>query len=388
MNSSIFLNLKSLLLLAFALILLLTIFRWNKGGQNFSFFITAGSDYVDSSKNVNNIIIQKGQGYDGQFFYKLALNPFNFNKEYQGVILDVPSYRIQRIAYPLAVWLLAFGNPSSIPFSLVLVNILSFLGIIFFTKKIIDHLNADKIYAILPFFLCGIYMSFSRDLSEVLELFFFVITVYYYLLNKNILFVIFSTLTIFTRETSMICLMPLALFKIFECKFHYKKIVLFIIPFLGFLLWKIFLLKHIENANMNQGYNHLGFPFKGIIDGFLFNLNFTDTKHSVEFLFWILLLIWNIFLIYFSLKAILKIKFNTNNSFAVFSLIYIFWLILACCFTQTIYVDDWGFVRVFSLWNLVGFLLIIKTQIKLTKSFLLFSIFLLSITFVRLIFRV
>lgn len=65
-------------------------------------------------------------GYDGQFAYFIALDP---TPETVSSRLDVPSYRYQRILYPLAARLVAFGDPAVIPWSLLGVNILAhFVG--------------------------------------------------------------------------------------------------------------------------------------------------------------------------------------------------------------------------------------------------------------------
>src|ERR1035437_8242846 len=101
---------KKLLLIFLAVALVLTFGRLIKSQFNFSYFIVAGSDFVNSDKTLSPIIIQKGQGYDGQFFYRYALNPFDFNKNDYGVNVDHPPYRIQRIAYPLFAWSLSFGG--------------------------------------------------------------------------------------------------------------------------------------------------------------------------------------------------------------------------------------------------------------------------------------
>ncbi len=65
-------------------------------------------------------------GYDGQFAYYIALDP---SPGAVATRLDVPSYRYQRILYPLVSRFLALGNPEGIPWSLLAVNVIAqFLG--------------------------------------------------------------------------------------------------------------------------------------------------------------------------------------------------------------------------------------------------------------------
>ena len=62
-------------------------------------------------------------GYDGQFYYQIARDPFHASQ-----FLDHPAYRYQRIVYPLLVAILSVGQANLIPFMLLLVNFLAIVG--------------------------------------------------------------------------------------------------------------------------------------------------------------------------------------------------------------------------------------------------------------------
>ena len=59
-------------------------------------------------------------GYDGQFYYQIALNPL---QAYH--YIDNPAFREQHILYPLVVGMLSMGQAVLIPYMLLLVNIVS-----------------------------------------------------------------------------------------------------------------------------------------------------------------------------------------------------------------------------------------------------------------------
>ncbi|MBE2184089.1 MAG: hypothetical protein IAE89_11730 [Anaerolineae bacterium] len=59
-------------------------------------------------------------GYDGQFAYYIARDGAASLP-----LLDGPSFRLQRILYPLAGRLLAFGQPALVPWSLLLINLVA-----------------------------------------------------------------------------------------------------------------------------------------------------------------------------------------------------------------------------------------------------------------------
>jgi hypothetical protein len=51
-------------------------------------------------------------GYDGQFFYRLALEPFSTAERVDGIAFDAPAYRQQRIGYPLLAFLTTALTPA------------------------------------------------------------------------------------------------------------------------------------------------------------------------------------------------------------------------------------------------------------------------------------
>ncbi len=373
------------------LISLFTLIRLFNANYNESFFIVAGSDFVDSNLTLTPILVQKGQGYDGQFFYKYAINPFNFDGFKYGVRVDLPNYRMQRIGYPLFVWLIAFGNCKLIPFSLIITNVLAFIGIIFFSIKIVTLYKANLIYSLIPLLFCGLYMSLSRNLSEVFELFCFSGCIYYFIVKKPINFSFFTSITLLTRETSIIAIAPLIFFSIFYVFKNNGKLInilFYLIPITIMLSWKIIIQFNVLNSEITDGYNHLGFPFYGIIRGFILNFNFSSTKHILEFLFWILYLIWHIGFAFVIVRLLIKnctLNEIVQNPLAI---VYFVWLTFAILFTEIIYVDDWGFMRILSLWNFVGFIILVQKKYKLNKSHVIFSVFLVFLTLVRLSVRV
>ena len=56
-------------------------------------------------------------GYDGQYFYRLARDPFTAHQE-----IDFAPFRYQRILYPLIVRLVAVGQEPLLPYALLAVN--------------------------------------------------------------------------------------------------------------------------------------------------------------------------------------------------------------------------------------------------------------------------
>lgn len=359
---------------------------------DFSYFFVAGSDFVDPSATPEPVWVQNGQGYDGQFFYRYALDPFNFNKTDFGISVDLVPYRIQRLMYPLLSWIFSFGgNPALVPYALILVNILAFFGTLFFTNAFFRSLNVTNTTALLPLLLCGIYMSLARDLAEVVELFFFTASIYFLFRKNYVWFGLLASCTTLTKETSLITFLPvvlISLYGIFKTSQFTGKTLFLFLPFCIFAAWKLLIASQTVTIVGIPGVQIFGIPFMGLAAGFLGNLDISSTKNQLQLLFWILYIIWQIYIVAQVLKTIFYHKpDNSNYFFLALSGSYLCWLLFAILLSPAIYIDDWSFVRVFSLWNMTGFLLLYLRNRPVPNLFRYYSMLLVGLTLVRLIIR-
>jgi hypothetical protein len=102
-------------------------------------------------------------GYDGQFYYFLAVDPAH-GRDY----MDQPGIVYSRIGYPVTARVLSGGNPTLIPYMMVLVNILAAVGgtlaLAFFFRR---H-GLPPMLALLYGFYPGLALAVLRDLTEPL----------------------------------------------------------------------------------------------------------------------------------------------------------------------------------------------------------------------------
>ncbi|HEX3981613.1 MAG TPA: hypothetical protein VHW93_10320, partial [Acidimicrobiales bacterium] len=91
---------------------------------NVTMFIVAGSAHTTPAVVDRGIAVRAGSGYDGQFYYRMALDPLDMSRTAFGVRLDTIS-RLERVGYPVAAWLLAAGRSSLVPDSLIIVNLVA-----------------------------------------------------------------------------------------------------------------------------------------------------------------------------------------------------------------------------------------------------------------------
>jgi len=102
-------------------------------------------------------------GYDGQFYYFLAVDPVH-GKDY----MDAPGVVYSRIGYPMTARALSGGNPTLIPYMMVLVNILAAVGgtlaVAFFLRRHGLPPALALLYGCYP----GLALAVLRDLTEPL----------------------------------------------------------------------------------------------------------------------------------------------------------------------------------------------------------------------------
>jgi hypothetical protein len=106
--------------------------------------------------------IVNSSGYDGQFAFFIAMDPNPANLMDK---LDVPSYRYQRILYPVIARLVGLGNPDLIAWSLLVVNLLAHgVG----TWAVARLLGEHAIYAAAYALWVGLIAPIGLDLTEPL----------------------------------------------------------------------------------------------------------------------------------------------------------------------------------------------------------------------------
>jgi hypothetical protein len=139
---------------------------WGKG--QISYFIGVGVGYANKADLPHGIYQVLKAGYDGQFYYRLALNPFNWATTAYGITMDQP-YRYTRIGYPLVTWLLSFGQHSWVPVMLVVVNLASVTAMGVLGGVLAKESGRNALWGLLFVAYFGLVISVGRDTAEPLS---------------------------------------------------------------------------------------------------------------------------------------------------------------------------------------------------------------------------
>lgn len=132
-------------------------------------FIVVGAANLARHGLPAGIHVFPGTGYDGQFYFRQALGPFDVSTVAHGIRLD-GEYRLQRLAYPLATWLLsAGGRAGAVPSVLVGVNVAGFALLGLLGGILARDSGRHAAYGLLFAGYFGLVTTLARDLAEIVE---------------------------------------------------------------------------------------------------------------------------------------------------------------------------------------------------------------------------
>ncbi len=112
-------------------------------------------------------------GYDGQFCYIIALDPARAR-----FYMEWPAYRYTRILYPMLARLLALGQPTLIPYTLVLINLLAVPAGTLAIAAWLRRRGRSPWLALIYGFSMGLFVALNGDLTEPLAFAFVALAIY------------------------------------------------------------------------------------------------------------------------------------------------------------------------------------------------------------------
>jgi len=138
---------------------------WAKG--HLSLFVMAGHVYTNRAQLPRGLLLVPSDGYDGQFYYRLALDPANWNKTAFGITMD-QSYRYTRIGYPVLAWLVSAGQHQLVPIALVVVNLVAVAVMAFLGGMFARDSGRHALWGLAFAAYFGLVISVGRDTAEPL----------------------------------------------------------------------------------------------------------------------------------------------------------------------------------------------------------------------------
>ena len=138
---------------------------WAKG--HLSLFIMAGHVYTRRAQLPRGLLLVPSAGYDGQFYYRLALDPANWHATAFGITMD-QSYRYTRIGYPLLAWIFSLGQHQLVPVVLVALNLLAVAAMALLGGMFARESGRHALWGLAFAAYFGLVISVGRDTAEPL----------------------------------------------------------------------------------------------------------------------------------------------------------------------------------------------------------------------------
>ncbi len=138
---------------------------WAKG--HLSLFIMAGHVYTHRAQLPRGLLLVPSAGYDGQFYYRLALDPANWHTTAFGITMD-QSYRYTRLGYPLLAWIFSLGQHQLVPVVLVVLNLLGVAAMAMLGGMFARQSGRHALWGLAFAAYFGLVISVGRDTAEPL----------------------------------------------------------------------------------------------------------------------------------------------------------------------------------------------------------------------------
>jgi hypothetical protein len=129
--------------------------------------ILVGNTYSNPAQLPAGVQIFPYPGYDGQFYYRMALDPANLHPAAFGLTMDYP-YRFIRIGYSALTWLISAGQHPAVPFALVAVNVVALGALGLLGGILAQQSGRHPLWGLLVAGYPGLITGLDRDLTEPL----------------------------------------------------------------------------------------------------------------------------------------------------------------------------------------------------------------------------
>ena len=351
-----------------------TLARWQTWAHgSISRFILVGRHFAVVSQLPHGMPLVKTYGYDGQFFYRLALNPLNLHHTAYGITMDRP-YRYMRIGYPALTWLVSFGQHNLVPVMLVVVNIaavgaLGYLGGMF----AVDGRRHALAGLLMPGYF-GLLTSLSRDTAEPLSAVCLVAGLLAVRRRRPVLAAMLLAFGALTRETVMVAVAALAVMRVLGIVRGRarpgRQDLAWAIPAAAFGAWQVVVRAATGSVPLlADGSRNAGTPFIAPVQAFRHNLGHIHLHQFERYDLWFLELA---ILVCFSLAALCCLRSTSAPGHE--RLAFVLYLVEICVVTPSTWNSLGSDMRSFIEVYLLAVIILLGTPRRTLPAWLLPSL--------------
>jgi hypothetical protein len=213
--------------------------RWSHG--HISSWILVGQTFAGPGL-APGIGLRTGTGYDGQFFYRLAMNPADLSNTAYGITFDAP-YRLMRIGYPVLVWLASLGHGSLVPMMLVAVNVAAIVAMAVAGAQFARDGGYHALCGLLVAGYFGLLTSVSRDTAEPVACAFLLAGLLATRRRRPVIAGLLLAFGVLTRETVLVAVAAIAVVRLVTLLRHRqwpgRPDFAWLLPSIAFPAWEL-----------------------------------------------------------------------------------------------------------------------------------------------------
>jgi hypothetical protein len=258
---------------------------WAKG--HLSLFIMAGHVYTHRPQLPRGLHLVPSAGYDGQFYYRLALDPFNWHATAFGITMD-QSYRYSRIGYPILAWIFSLGQHQLVPVVLVVLNLFGVAAMAMLGGAFARQSGRHALWGLAFAAYFGLVISVGRDTAEPLAEACMLGGLLAYRRGTGSMYLLATALFAYgaiTRETILFAPAAIAVTRLIAIARRRANPGLadltWVVPAVGYGLLEIavhFVVKGEFPLLANTSRN-LTAPFTALVDALKYNVHHINTQH-------------------------------------------------------------------------------------------------------------
>ena len=255
---------------------------WANG--HITLFIMAGHTYTNPAQLPRGVLRVPNAGYDGQFYYRLALDPANWHKTAFGITMD-QSYRYTRVGYPVLAWLGSFGQHQFVPVVLVAINLLGVAAMAVLGGMFARESGRHALWGLAFVAYFGLVIGVGRDTAEPVAEACMLGGLLAYRRARPVLAAVLFAYGAVTRETILFAPAAIALTRLIAIARQRVR------PGLADLTWvvpaaaygvvelAVHLVVKGEFPLLANGNRNLTEPFTAMVDALRFDIAHIDTAH-------------------------------------------------------------------------------------------------------------
>ncbi len=326
-----------------------------------SAFILAGDRYTNPQM-AGVAPLRSSDGYDGQYYYRLALDPFTTEQTAHGVTLDSPAYRQQRILYPLLVWALSLRLPAVVPWMMIVVNYVCLCVIGWLAARAAVAENRHALWGACLALYPGFLLSVARDLVEPTAMMFLVGSLLALRRGRPTCGAVLLVLAVLTRETTLLVAGAAVAIRLVSNGSGAKEAPNWsfgLLPLLVAAVWQTLLWRVWGEWPVLSGGHNLGLPFEGVNSLVRSVMSSADVQQALAPGLAQALAAAELGFVAAG-TLLIGLSAWRGAAPAVEKLAWVLFVILAACLTSRVWLEDWAFLRVLSEWYVIGWLMLLR----------------------------